>query len=235
VRYQTEDVLEASREAQALAQLSAQTTATITALRAVGAAFATVGTPYLLKSETFDAANGKVITIEVKANTTYVAFLPDSAKKIQQARLGKYKVSVAPHESWHLSVSGGAIYSFVKNPSYSVQTTNNLLAISQTANDYNKVSGAVALNATPDIWFGEYFQPHLQIGIAPDSSKLAFLLGGGFTAGSIADLSFGAIYQKTTVLGAGLSVGQTVSTTQALKTSTEFKTGFYVGFGIKVK
>jgi hypothetical protein len=37
------------------------------------------------------------------------------------------------------------------------------------------------------------------------------------------------------VLGSGLSIGETVTTTQALKVDTQYKAGFYVGFGVKVK
>jgi hypothetical protein len=48
------------------------------------------------------------------------------------------------------------------------------------------------------------------------------------------EFNVGVIYQKVNELGPGLAVGQTVASTQALKTTTALKAGLYIGIGVKL-
>ena len=194
-----------------------------------------VGQPWILTSDDQQADSNVAVKITVAANED-LSPLVDGVKDKVSKRTGKYMMTVAPHQSWHVAISAAVIYSFVKNPQYSVQSnTSGTLVINQTSNDFNKASGAVSLNLIPDKWYGEYIEPHIQVGMVPDSSKPGFLLGLGFTAGTTLDFNMGAIYQKATVLGSGLTEGQTVTTTQALKTDTQYRSGLYIGVGVKLK
>ncbi|MGA2779360.1 MAG: hypothetical protein ABSF94_17530 [Steroidobacteraceae bacterium] len=202
-----------------------------------------------------DFASGldNTVTINVAENKSLQPLLTSVSSDIS-SHAGDYKIDLKTKELIDFSVSAAAIYSFVKNPSYSAQTANAKLTIMETNTDYNKLSGAVALNMTPDKWDSYYVRPHLQVGLVPDSSKTAVFLGLGFSAGSPGskssstsgsskqsssssqlDFNIGAIYQKTTELGAGLAVGQTVATTQDLKTDTAYKVGLYLGIGYSLK
>lgn len=228
-----------------------------------------VGVPHLVESQVdFDASNIGNLSVAISWNPKYNALFlmsGDDADRTQNqqraAKFSKYEVDFPPHQTYHVGASVAAVYSFVKNPTYSVATTNGALTIAQTANDYNKVTAAVAVNITPDKVYNEFAQPHFEVGVIPDSAKLGFFAGVGFTflgskpsasAGTSLgksstpatsspslfqglEFNLGVIYQKVNELGSGLSVGQTVTTTQALKVDTQYKAGLYVGFGVKVK
>jgi hypothetical protein len=208
---------------------------TISLVQSMMPVLASVGTPFPLHDQKAVADQFGTVTVSVTLNSDF-APLTDSAKAIATKRTGTFIFHVDSYQFWHPSISAAAIYSFVRNPTYSVQSnSSNQLAIGQNTNDYNKLSGAVALNLTPDWWNDDLLKPHLQIGLIPDSDKLAFLAGMGVTAGSYVEFNFGAIYQKTSALAAGLSIGQVVQSTGALKTQTEYKAGLYIGVGVKLK
>jgi len=199
----------------------------------------------------FESGSDNTVTISVAANTAFKSLLTGVSSDIGK-HTGEYKILLKTRELIDLAISAAVIYSFVKNPSYSAQTAGGGLKVAQTTNDYNKVSGALAFNMTPAAWSDYFVRPHIQIGMVPDSGKTAALLGLGFSAGlptfkssgdsskqksspSQLDFNFGAIYQKATQLGAGLSVGQALATSQDLKTETAYKVGFYLGIGYSFK
>jgi hypothetical protein len=229
-----------------------------------------VGKPQIVATEvTFDATHtiGRIVSLKwnPKYNALFVAAGDDADRAADQQRaeaLGNAVVNFPPKQSYHIGASVAAVYSFVRNPTYSVSTTNGALTIAETANDYNKVTGAVAINITPDTVFNQFAQPHAELGIVPDSAKFGVFAGIGFTFLSSAnaatstqsangasaskasgsnsmfqglEFNLGVMYQKINELAPGLSVGQTVATTQALKVNSIYKTGLYLGFGVKVK
>jgi hypothetical protein len=193
-----------------------------------------------MRSVTTIAVNPAINVIQpftIAKNEKFSVFLDASTKAEQSTRtgVGTYKVVVSPEDAFELSIAAGAIYSFVKNPEYKVSQQGGNLIVSQSSNDYNKLSAVVALNITPRKWQGQVFQPHVQVGIAPDSDNLALLVGAGFHTLQNLSFTLGALYQRTTRLKDGLSVGQTISSADQLQTEKVFKAGLYLGISYDIK
>jgi hypothetical protein len=224
-----------------------------------------VGVPHLVATEasftpTDILKRATVLSWNSKYDALFLAAGDDADRTAAQTRARRYtsyEVDFPPHETLHFGASVAAVYSFVRNPTFSAQTSGGQLTIAETAADYNKVTGAIALNITPDLVVRQFGAPHLEVGIAPDSTKFAIFGGVGLTFLSTAasnssstkatatgsstslfqglEFNVGVIYQKATELAPGLFVGKSISTTQALSTNSVFKAGLYVGFGVKIK
>lgn len=182
--------------------------------------------------------SAKVVTrkVLIAENAKFDPLVNDAAKKLRSDRIGKgeYSIQIRPKDSFSLSIAPGVFYSFVRNPEYSVSKKAETLVVAQKQNDYNALSGVVALNIALSKFNGESFQPLVQVGVAPDSDKLAVVLGVGFKALDNLSFSLGAVYQKTNQLKNGLSVGQELATPDDLQTEQKFKSGFYIGVNYTV-
>ncbi len=177
----------------------------------------------------------KVITqaFDVTARTAY-RYNPD-AKEQQTKAAGTFSVEVSPKQSFHLRGGVGAIYSFVKNPEYSVATAaSGALTIAEKSADTNSLSAAATLNLYPDAWWGQPIEPFFQIGYSPASDTQGILGGIGFTGFKDVQFAGGIIYQQRRTLKAGQSVGMTLARAEDLGTKKEWATGFYVQVSIPV-
>jgi len=128
----------------------------------------------------------------------------------------------------------GVIYSFVENPDYTTvqDTGTGTFKITEKTNEYNEFSGAVALNLYFQYFAKQAVDPFIQIGYSPGKDSQGFLLGIGATLYKKLNLAGGLIYQETSVLGGGQSVGDELAADTDLKVDTEFKSGLYLQFGL---
>jgi hypothetical protein len=185
----------------------------------------------------FDNAHSHKVSIKVTANADFAEYLTPATKQYQKSKevTTGLALTVLPDQKWSLSIAPGAIYSFVTTYKYTANSTSSGgLAVAASRSNYAAVSGAVALNISRTDDIGKNFTPFYQVGIAPQSGKLGFFLGGGFTLYKDTVLSGGVIYQQRDVLGPGLSVGSPLAKTSDLVVNSEFKFGAYLGISVNV-
>lgn len=188
------------------------------------------------KTISYDAGHEQPFTLVVAANRKYADFFPAGTDKYQNARAGSFALRVAPKERLALSLGAGVLYSFVRDPEFSVsENSSGALTIAKKENDYAEFNGAVVLNVTGAKWrlFGAH--PFVQVGLAPSSENLAVLAGVGLQLFDRGAVSLGAIYQRVDTLAGGLAEGQIVESVDALKTEKEFKTGLYLMLSVTTK
>jgi hypothetical protein len=183
-----------------------------------------------------DYAHDSTVTFSIAKNNKYVPLLTPATKDFQNevSGLGKKSVAMTIENEYSVTWAPGAAYSFVQNPQYAVTSKNGQLVISETSNDYNKLSPAIVFNISRSKYEGQSMTPHLQVGVIPESNNLGFLFGGGFHSGGNLSFALGIVYQKATALKAGLSVGQVVANTADLQTESKYKTGLYFSIGYDV-
>lgn len=178
------------------------------------------------------------VNVTVAANPAFTALLNDNTKKFQQEKStsgGPLIVKVEPDEAVHLSIAPGVIYSFVKETKYTAKADDaGAFSVAGDDSEYAAVSGAVVLNITPTKYVGRGKQFFGQVGIAPESGKIAFLLGAGMSLYDRAVVSAGVIYQERDVLAPGLSVGAPLASQDDLKIDQKFKFGAYIGLSFNL-
>lgn len=162
------------------------------------------------------------------------AFTSDpTVQKYVSDHSGAYTFVVSPLQTFRYKIGAGAIYSFVRNPEYSVASSpSGTLTVAEKSSDYNKLGGAVTLNVYPDKLFDEGVKWFGQLGASPAKDANALLLGAGFDAYSKFNLSAGIIYQQRRELGGGQTVGATLAKAEDLNVRHRFKTGFYIQLGL---
>jgi hypothetical protein len=173
--------------------------------------------------------------IEIAANTRFSPLLSQKAKTYQAARTGTYSILFAPYELIHIRPSVGVIYSFVKAPTFSAERdAAGQLHIAGNTDEYSKYAGLIAVDFIPDKYFYSGVQLFGQLGIAPSSDNLGFVLGGGVRAYKSFTFSLGIVYQRVNKLSGSLKIGDPIEQESDLKTSREFKTGLYLGMAVKL-
>jgi hypothetical protein len=187
--------------------------------------------PFRIGSVNGDNAND-ISQPVIIGGTTDGAAIP-AVKSFQELHDGVYDFVFSPEQSFHYRISGGVIYSFVRNPEYSVATdAAGKVTIAEKSSDYNEVSGALALNVYPDRLFDEGVKWFGQIGVSPAKDANAFLLGAGFDAFDKLSLGAGIIYQQRRELAGGQTVGMPLAKAEDLNVNHRFHTGFYILFGV---
>lgn len=181
--------------------------------------------------------------ITIKANPHYRKLLSDRAAKVQNDNITILPIDFERKSFVRFAMSAGAIYSFVENPEFKVEEDKEgNRTISQTSNDYNEFSGAVAVNVIPDIFFETNFEPFLQLGASAGSGDVGLLLGVGSSFFPYPEedgnfvrsftFSLGVIWQEVQELGSGLSVGDSLTTHDDLKIEDKWDSGLYLMLGI---
>jgi len=185
----------------------------------------------LVASIPYDATSTTPHKITIGRNETFKAYFSDDTKTYvsDSKRVGDVTVNIGAQSDWHVAIAPGVIYSFVRTQKFSpMSSSGGGLVVAATTSDYAALSGLVALNISRDSSVGQGVQPFYQVGIAPDSKNLGFVLGGGLKLFDFV-ISAGAVYQKTDTLATGLTVGGPLKSTDALKTDSTFRAGVYIG------
>lgn len=196
----------------------------------------TFTTQYLGPALNYDSANDRPVELLVAPNDKFADVFPRDAKAYQQARAGTFKMAVKPLERLSLSLGAGVLYSFVRDPQFSVaENAAGQLTVAKKEDDYAEFEGAIVLNITGADWklFGVH--PFVQVGLAPSSDNLAILAGAGLQMFDRGALSLGAIYQRVDRLAPGLSEGAVIDSPERLSTDREFKTGLYLMLSLNLK
>jgi hypothetical protein len=171
--------------------------------------------------------------IVVSPSDQFSPFVGAKAKAFQQKRTMAIVFIGQAHSDIHLGISPGIVYSFVRNPEFAAQENSaGDIVVANTENDVEALAAAVALNFTPDRFYGQSVEPFLQVGVVPDSDTPAVFLGVGFKAFNEILLSGGAIYQRVNELGGGLSVGDTLASPNDLVTEEVWETGLFLSIGV---
>ena len=188
------------------------------------------------KPHDYDPANDQPVELKIAANNKFADVFPSGTDGFQRAREGTFKFTLKPHERLSLSIGAGVIYSFVRDPEFSVAEDDaGQLTIAKKEDDYAEFDGAVVLNITSADWrvFGAH--PFVQLGVAPSSDNLAILAGAGLQLFDRGAISLGAIYQRVNRLAPGLSEGSVIDAPEELVTKTEFKAGLYLMLSVNLK
>lgn len=183
----------------------------------------------------YDRANITSVELKVTENNKFDELLSKRALRYKLEKQGSHKIIIKPRERFSLSISAGAIYSFVKDPQFSVkEDSDGNLTVARTSNDVNEFGGAVALDITRSEWAEYGVVPFFQVGVSPENSNLAFLAGVGIKAFDQFTLSAGYIYQQVDELSGGLSVGDTLTSADDLNTDDKFEGDLYIMLGVNL-
>lgn len=192
--------------------------------------------PVTLASLEYTQEKDQVLTVDVSENSRFAALLGTKAKAYQAERIGSYSIVFSPYELIHMRPSLGVIYSFVKAPRFTTErNAAGELQIATDADEFAEYGGLVSMDFTSDRYFRKGIQPFLQVGVSPSSDNLGIAVGIGVRAYKSFTLSLGAVYQRVHKLESGLAVGDVLESEDELKTSKEFKVGFYLGLGVKLQ
>jgi hypothetical protein len=91
------------------------------------------------------------------------------------------------------------------------------------------------LTITPNAWAQPTFGGHFQVGITPKKNEVAFYLGAGIDAQQLFSIGLGVVFQQVDALAPGISIGQTITSAEALKTDRRFRLGPYIHVTITKK
>jgi hypothetical protein len=163
--------------------------------------------------------------IEIKIETT--ANFPAAFKLTNKRFVGDATVTIAPFSRVALSVGAAAVYSFVRNPTFTVGTSGGQLVIQQKDNQYKKFDVAAMMEIEPRGWDLGPLSLGVQLGVSP-KSDLGLFLGLSLRATGFFTLGAGLAAQQVDVLKQGLSVGQVITSSDQLKTDKTFRTGLYL-------
>lgn len=203
-------------------------------LRAFVAAAKQINEPIVLDPIEYSASD--VVTGKLEIGKVEGA----KADDVAQRATGTFEFATNPYTPAHLSNLGAAaVYSFVEVPQYSTKAlTNGKFQIVRTdsGNAVNGLTVAGMLALTPLHWANPTVGGSFQVGVSPVKDRLAVLGGATLNLYSLFSLGGGIIYQQAQRLGAGLREGQDdLASADALKTTTHFKSGFYLSVTVKVK
>ena len=156
--------------------------------------------------------------------------MSDSAKAHRAAGKGTYTVNVSPKETLAIEISAGVMYSFVRNPEYSVGDSSGMLVVAETSDDYTEFSAAVALDVTLSPWPTKEQDLSCRSVCHPIATISPFS-GIGLRSGNQFTFSGGYVYQRVNELADGFSVGDTLDAAEDLATDDKFDGGLYLMLG----
>jgi hypothetical protein len=192
--------------------------------------------PVALASVEYAQDKDQELVIDVTENSRFASLLGTKAKAYQAERIGSYSILFSPYELIHMRPSLGVIYSFVKAPKFTTaRNAAGELQIVADTDEFAEYGGLVSMDFTSDRYFRKGIQPFLQVGVSPSSDNLGVAVGIGIRAYKSFTLSLGAVYQRVDKLESGLAIGDILESEDELKTSKEFKVGFYLGLGVKLQ
>ena len=214
--------------------------AEIRTLENFNSAFQEVGTNKEVTSIPYNARGDLPERITIEKNAAFAELYSPTTRQFVDSgkKTDSFIVNTGPQLDFRLSVSPGAIYSFVRQPKFSAKSDGaGAFTIAQQESSYQAAGGLVAFNITRDKYMKELVRPFVQVGISPKKDELAFVLGVGLALdeSNKTIFSMGAIYQERQKLGAGQTVGATLASEDDLKLDTEFKFGFYAGLSYNIE
>lgn len=184
----------------------------------------------------YSSRNDQIQHFTIGRNSAFDEFIDKEASNYRdKAVTGEFTITIKPRQNLLAYPAAGVFYSFVRNPTFTAtKNAAGQMVITQQTNDMNAISGGLAMNFSTATYDGEYFRPHIQVGLIPDTDKFAFMLGVGIDIPTtVSSLDFGVIYQKVRELTNGLALGQQVTSSSDIATTNAWKAGPYIGINVK--
>jgi len=186
----------------------------------------------------FNPTSNSTTTVSIVAQTKYEKFLSNGAKDYQSKALtsllgGNMAFTFTPQRPLRFRPATGAVYSFVRNPTFTAVQQGSDFVIQETDTRPQTVVAGFMLNAIPVAWDQPTYGAYFQFGVTA-SSDFAVFTGMGIRAFNILSFGGGVAYQHVTELN-GQSVGQHLASAADLLTRKTYKPGLYLQIGITLK
>lgn len=169
----------------------------------------------------------QTVTIVVEPSSKYDEFLSPSAKKARQNGVGKFPLMLKPYTPATISVAPAFVLLFGTDPKFKAVKAGDQFEIQKEDPQGVGYNIAAMLTITPKAWSEPTFGGQFQIGVSPTKDNIGFYLGAGINVQELFTFGLGAAYHQVNRLASGLSVGQKISSADALKTEKEYRPAFY--------
>ena len=200
-----------------------------------------VDDPLLLGELTFDATTNQPGVVKIgltEAFNNLPVKVRESILKSYRAGAGEYEFVARPFSPVSLQLGPAMIYTFTKRPKYDTEATADGKFRIVRTDEGNNLSGqnlAAMLTLTPSSFVNPIFEPNIQVGIAPDKDNAGIFAGLGFVLYRNVYLGGGVAYQQIEELVPGLRERDIIEKADLLKTSKQYKTGFYLAMSVNFK
>ena len=171
----------------------------------------------------------------VKPATRYDAFMTDGVKAKRTAMSGRYEFELKAYSPVALGFGPAFIVRFLRNPTFTAAKSGDHLVIQSKSEQATGYNVAAMLTMTPRAWREPTFGGQFQLGVSPEKDKLGLYAGAGISVQNVLTFGAGIVWQQVNRLADGLVVGQTIESPDALRTTTEFKPGFYIHATVNLK
>lgn len=212
---------------------------TMTLLKAFESDMAAVDTPKKLppsKDKTnyeYSLDEQKVVVV-VKSATKYDEFLSAAAKKRREDGAGKYEILLMPYTPALIGVAPAFVILFGDNPTFKATKKGDAYEIEESNPDGVGYNLGAMLTITPRSWSEPTFGGQFQIGVSPTKNKIGFYAGAGVQVQQVFTIGAGASWQQVSKLASG-KLGDIIASPDLLKTTTQYKPGFYIHITTKIK
>jgi hypothetical protein len=173
------------------------------------------------------STNTQTIAVSVKASPKYDAFLDAGTRKRRDAIAREFSVVLQPYTPAMISVAPALVLLFIDNPTFKAVRKGDQLVIEETDEEVTGYNLGAMLNITPRRWSEPTFGGAFQIGVSPTKDKIGFYLGAGISVQELFWFGGGFTWQEVDKLAGSLTPGQIIASPDELKTTTQFKPGFY--------
>lgn len=196
-----------------------------------------VNEPLFLGELAFNATQTDPALLKVGTTESFDD-LPAKARqtilKASGAQAGEFAFIAAPYSPVTFGMGPTMIYSFTERPKYETRAEGDKFRIVRTdeGDDLAGFDIGAMLTLTPTAWRNEIFEPQIQIGIAPGDENVGIFGGVGFVLYRNVTLGGGIAYERVEELVPGLRERDLLNAADELKTSEQFKTGFYLNLSV---
>jgi hypothetical protein len=177
----------------------------------------------------------RTITITVGAATKYQEFMSKETKTVRDRSLGKHTLHLSAYSPVSLGVAPAFVLLFLHSPTFRAVKSGDHLVIQSDDPQLTGYNVAAMLTITPRAWSEPTFGGQFQLGVSPTKDKVGFYLGAGIHVQELFTFGGGVTWQQSKRLTDGLTVGQTIGSPDDIRTTNEFKPGFYFHITTNIK
>jgi hypothetical protein len=220
--------LNAEKARQATAKIAAEAKTHLATLKQFQAAVLTVNDPISLAPEAVDIDQNPTVHLNIERLPAF----PDI--NTAPRKVGDIAIPLQAYSPVNLSFGPAVVYSFVKAPVFSAakQADGTLKIAEKRENRAQNISAMLTI--TPRPWSDETFGGAFQLGVNPVKNQIGLFTGLELRISRLIRLGGGYAFQQVPKLDGALSVGGTIASEDALKTSTHFKSGAYVSMTLSL-
>jgi len=195
---------------------------TLKTLREFKTAVLGVNVPICLEGESISPENDATIHIIIEPVP------PPPGIQAPPRKSGDIKIPTRAYSPVDLGFGAGAVYSFVKAPSFTAEKQDDgKFKIVEKKGENRAQNIAAMLTITPRPWRNPTFGGAFQLGISPVKDQIGIFGGVQLRIAKFATIGGGYGYQQVPRLD-GQQAGDILEKADALKTSSHYKGGAYV-------